>query len=161
GQGSPYLVTSYDAASGGNVVNQVQRAYDGLGNLVQEWQATTGTVNTSTTPSVQYAYAFGPSGTNNTDPLTSVTYPDRRVVTYHYASGLSDTISRLSSISDGATALETYSYLGLDTVVKRAQGDGVTLDYTTPLPGSQGPHDGSSATTSGTGTAWGGPANAL
>ena len=38
GQGNAYLVTSYDAASGGNVVNQVQRAFNGLGQLVTEYQ---------------------------------------------------------------------------------------------------------------------------
>ncbi|WP_237722933.1 RHS repeat domain-containing protein, partial [Singulisphaera acidiphila] len=29
--GRPILLTSYDAASGGNVVNQIQRVYNGLG----------------------------------------------------------------------------------------------------------------------------------
>jgi RHS repeat-associated protein len=132
-----------------------------LGNLVQEWQATTGTVNTSTTPSVQYAYAFAPSGSNNTDRLTSITYPNGRVITYNYASGVDDAISRLTSISDGATTLESYSYLGLDTVVKRAQGNGITLDLTTPLPYTQGANVGSTATSSGTGVAWTNPSNAL
>ncbi|MDB5309936.1 MAG: hypothetical protein JWO38_4138 [Gemmataceae bacterium] len=31
GQGQPYLITSYNAASGGSVVNQVQRDFNGLG----------------------------------------------------------------------------------------------------------------------------------
>jgi hypothetical protein len=30
--GNPYLFTSYDAATGGNVVNQVQDVYNGLGS---------------------------------------------------------------------------------------------------------------------------------
>jgi hypothetical protein len=34
------------------VVNQVQRAYNGLGQLVTESQATAGAVNTGTTPRV-------------------------------------------------------------------------------------------------------------
>src|SRR5947208_5174092 len=42
GQGNTYLLTSYDAASGGNVVNQVQREYDGLGQLTTEYQAVSG-----------------------------------------------------------------------------------------------------------------------
>src|SRR5215471_16269231 len=37
-QGNAYLFTSYDAASGGNVVNQVQRKFNGLGQMTQEWQ---------------------------------------------------------------------------------------------------------------------------
>jgi RHS repeat-associated protein len=130
GAGNAYLVTSYDAATAGNVVNQVQRAFNGLGQLTQEWQATSGSVNTSTTPSVQYACAFAPSGSNNTDRLTSITYPNGRVITYSYASGVDDAIGRLSSISDGGTTLETYSYLGLGTVVRRAHPQtGVDLTY--------------------------------
>ena len=32
-QGNQYLITSYDAASGGNIVNQVENVYNGLGQL--------------------------------------------------------------------------------------------------------------------------------
>jgi RHS repeat-associated protein len=130
-QGNLCLITSYSAATSGSVVNQVQREFNGLGDLITEWQATNGSVNTSTSPKVQYAYAFAPSGSNNTDRLASITYPNGRVITYNYGSGVDDDISRLTSISDGATALESYAYLGLATVVKRAQGSGITLDYTT------------------------------
>jgi YD repeat-containing protein len=52
GQGNAYLVTSYDAASAGNIINQVQRAFNGLGQLTTEWQSHSGAVNTSTTPKV-------------------------------------------------------------------------------------------------------------
>jgi RHS repeat-associated protein len=128
GQGNAYLVTSKDGA--GAAVNQVQRAYNGLGQLTQEWQATTGAVNTGTTPSVQYGYSFAPSGTTNHSRLTSLTYPNGRVLTYNYATGLADSISRLSSITDGATTLESYDYLGLTTVVRRAHPQpGVDLTY--------------------------------
>jgi YD repeat-containing protein len=130
GQGNAYLVTSYDAASSGSVVNQVQREFNGLGQLTREWQAVSGSVNTSTTPSVQYTYSFAPSGSTNHSRLTSITYPNGRVLTYNYASGLAANISRLSSITDGVTTLEGYSYLGLGTVVKRTRGNGVRLDYT-------------------------------
>src|SRR5205823_14988087 len=47
-QGNPYLLTSYDAASGGSVVNQVQRSFNGLGQLTAEYQSHSGAVNTST-----------------------------------------------------------------------------------------------------------------
>src|SRR5207248_7421676 len=47
GQGNAYLVTSYDAASSGSVVNQVQRAFNGLGQLTQEYQSVSSAVNTS------------------------------------------------------------------------------------------------------------------
>jgi hypothetical protein len=38
--GRPYLFTSYNAASGGGIVNQVQDAFNGLGQLITEYQAT-------------------------------------------------------------------------------------------------------------------------
>ena len=38
-QGNVYLLTSYDAASGGNVVNQVQREFNGLGQMTKQYQA--------------------------------------------------------------------------------------------------------------------------
>jgi RHS repeat-associated protein len=163
GQGNAYLITSYDAASAGNIFNQVQREFNGLGQMTKEWQAVGGAVNTGTSPNVQYAYSFAPSGSTNHSRLTSITYPNGRVITYNYASGLADTISRLSSITDGATTLESYAYLGLSTVVKRTLANGIALDYTTPLPFTQGASNGSTATSSGTGgdVAWTNPSNAL
>jgi hypothetical protein len=107
---------------GTTVVNQVQRAFNGYGQATQEWQSHAGAVNTSTTPSVQYGYGALGSGDHNSNQsrLTSITYPNGRVLTYNYSPGLADAISRLSSISDTGATLESYSYLGLDTVVKRA-----------------------------------------
>jgi RHS repeat-associated protein len=130
-QGNPYLITSYDSPTGGNIVNQVQRAYNGLGQLSQEWQSHSGAVNTNTTPNVQYGYTLMSGGVNNSR-LTSMTYPNGKVLNYNYgtAGGLNDTISRLDSLSDSSGTLEQYTYLGLDTVVKRAHPQpGVDLTY--------------------------------
>ena len=52
----------------------------------------------------------------NHSRLTSITYPNGRVITYNYVTGLPDNISHLSSITDGATTLESYDYLGLRRV---------------------------------------------
>jgi len=129
-QGNAYLFTSYDAASSGSIVNQVQREFNGLGQLITEWQATNGAVNTSTSPKVQYAYSFTTSGSMNHSRLTSITYPNGRVITFNYSSGLDADISRLTSISDGGTTLESYVYLGYMTVVIRAHPQtGVDLTY--------------------------------
>jgi RHS repeat-associated protein len=129
GQGNASLVTSYDAASGGSVVNQVQRAYNGLGQMITEWQEHGGAVNTSTSPKVQSAYSEMPSGADHSR-LTSITYPSGYVLTYDYSSGLNDSISRLSSLSDSTGTLEGYSYLGLSTVVTRSHPQpGVDLTY--------------------------------
>ncbi|MFL5244587.1 MAG: RHS repeat-associated core domain-containing protein [Gemmataceae bacterium] len=128
-QGNPYLVTSYDAATAGNIVNQVQRAYNGLGQMTQEWQAHSGAVVTGTTPSVQYAYSLMSGGANHSR-LTSITYPNGKVLTYNYSTGLNDSISRLSSLSDTSGTLESYDYLGLDTIVRRAHPQpGIDLTY--------------------------------
>src|SRR5262249_5295741 len=97
----------------------------------REWQATSGAVITGTTPSVQYAYSFLPAGSTNHSRLTSITYPNGRVITYNYATGLPDNISRLSSITDGATTLEAFDYLGSGTVVRRSHPlPTVTVDLT-------------------------------
>jgi hypothetical protein len=56
GDGRPYLFTSYNASSGGSIINQVQDAFNGLGQLTEEWQAHSGAVNTNSTPNVQYSY---------------------------------------------------------------------------------------------------------
>jgi len=54
---------------------------------------------------------------------------DGRVVDYNYNSGIDTTISRLSSMSDSGGNIESYSYLGLSTIVREIR------------PGS-GPHAG-------------------
>ena len=129
GQGNPYLFTSYDAASGGNVVNQVKREFDGLGQMTVEFQAHDGIAGSEATTSVRYAYAQMAGGANNSR-LTSITYTNGKVVNFNYAAGLDDSISRLSSISDSTGTLESYAYLGLDTAVTRAHPQpGVDLTY--------------------------------
>jgi RHS repeat-associated protein len=128
GQGNPYLLTSYDAATGGSVMNQVKREFNGLGQLVSDWQSHAGAV-TGSTPRVQYAYSLMSGGANHSR-LTAVTYPNGRVLTWNYAAGLGDAVSRLSSLSDSTGTLETYDYLGQGTVVRWGHPQpGVDLTY--------------------------------
>jgi YD repeat-containing protein len=75
-----YQMTSYNAASAGSIVNQVQDGYNGLGQLTVEYQAHAGAVNTGTSPKVQYAYTEMAGGANNSRQ-TSLTYPNGRVLT--------------------------------------------------------------------------------
>jgi len=78
---------------------------------------------------VQYGYSEMASGANHSR-LVSLTYPNGRAIDYNYGSGLDDSLSRLTSITDGSTTLEEYTYLGLGTVVKRAHPEpGVDLSY--------------------------------
>jgi RHS repeat-associated protein len=133
-QGNAYLLTSYSDTGGTTIVNQVQRAFNGLAQMTQEWQSHSGAVNTSTTPSVQYGWSLMSGGANHSR-LTSITYPNGKVVNYNYNSGVDDSISRLSSLSDTSGTVESYSYLGLSTVVKRAHPlptNGLDLTYITP-----------------------------
>ena len=127
--GRPYLYTSYSSPTGGTIVNQVQDVYNGLGQLTTEYQSTSGAVNTNSTPNVQYAYTQMANGVNNSRQV-SMTYPNGRVLNYNYNTGIDNSISRLSSISDSSATLEAYTYLGLGTVVKRAHPQpGVDLTY--------------------------------
>ncbi len=68
------------------------------------------------TPTVGYAYADGSSG--NTARLTSLTYPNGRIVDYSYgtANGANDLLSRIETltIQGEATAACQYTYPGLD-----------------------------------------------
>jgi hypothetical protein len=49
-------ITSYDAPTGGSIVNQVQFDYNAVGQLIEEYQEHTGVVSPST-PSVGYSYS--------------------------------------------------------------------------------------------------------
>ena len=117
--GRPYQQTSYSDAAGTVVVNQVQDAYNGYGQLLTEYQAHAGPVITATSPKVQYVYTQG----TNYSRLTAMIYPNTRQLDYVYNSGLDSTISRVSGLSDHAGSgqgnLESYSYLGLGTIVRR------------------------------------------
>jgi RHS repeat-associated protein len=114
GQGNAYLITSYTAASGGTVVNQVRREFNGLGQLTTEWQAHSGAVNTGTTPKVQYVYSFNPVGSNNDSRLTRLTYPNGKDIDYLYTG-----VGQVSQLFVNTAKIEEYNYLGLGTVVER------------------------------------------
>ncbi len=118
-QGNPYLLTSYNATSGGSIVNQVLRQYNGLGQLTAEFQANSGAVDTSTTPAVYYTYTEMAGGANNSR-LTEMSYG--WFVDYNYGSSgsVDDRISRMDQeVLYAESAIEDFTYLGLSTVVQR------------------------------------------
>jgi len=106
------------------VLNQVQRAYNGFGQLTSEWQAHTGLVNTGTAPSVTYTYSESSDG--NHSRLRRLTYPAGYALNYVYA-GIDAALNRPTSL--GATkantttpvTLEAFKYLGAGTVVERSR----------------------------------------
>ncbi|HEY1860143.1 MAG TPA: hypothetical protein VGG61_07305 [Gemmataceae bacterium] len=67
----------------GNIVNQVQRGFDGLAQLTAEYQSHAGAVNVNTTPKVGYAYTEMSGGANNSN-LLRMTYPNGKVLNYNY-----------------------------------------------------------------------------
>lgn len=149
--GRPLTLTSRNTQGGSvmgdaNIVNRVQREYNGFGQLVKEYQAHDGNVDTTPatgTPFVGYGYSEGASGVNHSR-RTSMTYPNGRVLDYTYGySGLNARISRLDSLHEsygsysGGTTLEHYDYLGLGTVVTRTVGP-IKLNYVGPTPASAG-----------------------
>ncbi|MBX9582155.1 MAG: hypothetical protein K2X87_17765 [Gemmataceae bacterium] len=141
GQGNPYLVTSYNAASGGSVVNQVKRDYNGLGQLTADWQAHAGAIGFST-PKVAYAYSAMAGGANHSRP-TSVTYPDGYALASEYGStgGPDDRVGRLVARTDPGGPVDSYAYLGLGAVVERTYPTpGVALTFL--KQGSEGDGDG-------------------
>ncbi len=116
-----FLILNIDA--GGSPVNAVQRAFNGLGQLTDEYQAHQGNVAAGT-PEVRYAYSTAAQTPNASRP-TATTYPNGRVVDDVYNPGLDSAVSRLSALADDSggtpgTVLEAYTYLGLGTVVRRA-----------------------------------------
>ncbi len=141
-RGMKATAASWNNASvvSGNVVNEVEFTYNNFGQLTHDYQAHSGTVNVSTTPKVQYAFA---NGTDNTVRPTTITYPDGRVVTYDYGASdsMPDALSRVASIADddgSSTHLADYEYLGLQNFVE--------VDYTEPdvkytLVGTAGGND--------------------
>ncbi|MBI1373852.1 MAG: LEPR-XLL domain-containing protein [Phycisphaera sp.] len=129
-------LTSHDAASLGNVVNQVQWSYNGYGLVAETFQEHDGAVDGST-PSVVYTYDDGAvGGEAKFVRLGSVTYPDGRQVFYNYpTSGVGAVLSRLDNIAEdaaGVTQYAHYEYLGAGTIVTVTHPDvtnGLTFSY--------------------------------
>jgi hypothetical protein len=115
-------VTSYGSTGGtGTVVNDIQYAYNDFGDATTSYQSHSGTVNTMSTPSVQYAYDTTTTSSvfSSQHRLQTVTYPNSRVVFYGYnASSANDPYHRLSKIREirdtnsSGTQFAVYDYNG-------------------------------------------------
>jgi RHS repeat-associated protein len=114
-----YQDTSYGDAAATSVKNQVEYLYNGFGQLTDEYQNHTTTVNTSTTPDVHYDY--GTSG-SNPSVLADIVYPGGRQINYIYdLDPVDEAIGRIDGIADNANStvdLVTYQYLGPSTIVE-------------------------------------------
>jgi RHS repeat-associated protein len=93
--GNLQRVTSYNAAN--EIVNEVVRQFNGFGQLIREYQAVVGEVE-SGTPYVQYDFSEAAGG--NHSRLAKITYPNGFELWYTYAAGLDSNVSRVTSFSD-------------------------------------------------------------
>ena len=59
-------ITSCKAATGGSIVSEILREFNGLGQMTKEWQEHAGAVNTSTSLKVQYTWSEMASGATAT-----------------------------------------------------------------------------------------------
>jgi len=122
-RGMPATVTSHNNATPGTgtALNQCALTYNTFSQLAEEQQDHGGGVSSSS-PDVQYTYDSGASSSNEVC-LSSLTYPNGRVITYSYGTsgGMNDRLNRIDTIQDttsGTTSLASYTYLGLGTVVR-------------------------------------------
>jgi RHS repeat-associated protein len=98
------LVTSYDAVSAGNVINQVKTTYDSWGNVARSDQSHAGAVTTGT-PAVQYAFADGAvSGAAKYVRPTQLIYPSGTILhtIYPGAGTIGDALNRPVALADDA-----------------------------------------------------------
>ncbi|HXE51533.1 MAG TPA: RHS repeat-associated core domain-containing protein, partial [Tepidisphaeraceae bacterium] len=96
-----------------------------------EYQAHSGAVVAATTPQTQYVY-LQPTGANYSR-LSAMIYPNARELDYKYTTTLDGAISRIDQLYDATGSYigsdQTYTYLGLNTIVQAADGNGVSLSY--------------------------------
>ena len=116
-RGMAQRVTSYNAATAGDIVNEVWMVYNDFAQLIAEYQAF-GEATTSS-PVVQYAYA---DGSANTVRRTGMTYPSGKILYYLYGDedGPNDRLGRVESLTgdDEIDYYETYTYMGLNRIVQ-------------------------------------------
>jgi len=118
-------VTTWDdpRVAFGSVQNQVQNAYNDFGQQTVSYQAHSGSVNTSTSPKVQYSYG---DGSSNSIRMLGMTYPNGRSVSMNYGAnnGINDASSRIESLCNDSDNLNlvTYQYLGTSGFVNASSG---------------------------------------
>ncbi len=146
-RGRTVKITSYDAATAGNIVNEVQQTYTDTGGnfgaMTKSHQSHDGAV-AGGTPEVNYAYTDGTTGAQTEAQhlrLATLTYPNGRVLHYNYpASGtIGHMLSRIDNLANdasGTTKFAQYGYFGAASVYKIDHpavdsGNGLTLNYDT------------------------------
>jgi hypothetical protein len=122
-QGLLDTITTYNEANYGYVVNQIQRDYNGLGQMTKEYQqhGRAVTPGTASSASLAVTYTYNTADLDKYGSrLTSITYPSGKVLSYRYNTGtantLNDLIGRLDNLAESGTiTLESYKYLRVTT----------------------------------------------
>jgi len=130
-RGAIDTVTQYDAATGGNVVDEVKFSYDEWGNLSEFRQdvdsvveSSSGSGNNRGSFGVAYLYAKAPSTTGRslirrTQAQFKAASAAFRTINYGYGSNnsIADHASRVATVSVGSATVASYDYLGSDHLV--------------------------------------------
>ncbi len=115
--GRPSLVTQYDAATSGNVTDEVSYTYDGWGGVTSYKQDKDSAVGGSGFYEMAYTYAKATTG-RNTIRRSQMTLPGGKVVDLSYTTNKDGSCSRVSALTSGGVILASYGYLGAAHVVR-------------------------------------------
>ena len=121
-RGQRELVTQYDAATGGNVVDEVKFTYDDwreVEKFEQDRNSAVGASGSVDDYQVTYTWEKATSG-RNTIRLGSMRLPDNALIDYDYRSAggrHDDEVSRVTRIKDATTPIVVYKYNGVSELV--------------------------------------------
>jgi YD repeat-containing protein len=108
-------IVSFDAATGGNVVNAKQKKYNGYGQQITNVQEHVGAV-TNVSLEVNYEYV---NGTGNCITWLGTNYPNRRQIDAVFNTNIDEFLGRPGSLHDSVTGgvIADYARLGTDIIV--------------------------------------------
>ena len=122
-RGEVQLVTQYDAATSGSVVDEVQYTYDDwgmVGTFEQDRNSAVGATGSVDDYEVSYTYAKAGTGGRNTIKRTGVTLPDGSSFVFSCSAADSrhdSDASRVTFIIESETTLVAYDYNGVGELV--------------------------------------------
>jgi RHS repeat-associated protein len=126
-------VTSYSDAEATTVANEVEYVRNAFGQVTEERQSHGAGVAMA---QVEYAYQSAAGG-GNSARRTEIVYPASKQVDLRYEGTINDAASRLRKLVDPnttptETALVSYNYLGMGTLVQQVQAGGLEMTAIKP-----------------------------
>lgn len=120
-KGQRELVTQYDTATAGSVVDEVKYEYERFRGLKSFRQDVNGAIDEAGSVddySVDYQWTESTGGRTSWRK-TGAQLPSGKQISYVYGSGIDDEVSRLTMMKDGSLRLASYEYLGYTQVVSQ------------------------------------------